>query len=82
MLRFAATASGTPIECPPPRTREAVGFFMPAISSAMASPASTSPPMVLSRISRPSISGDSSTAAIRGSTCSYFVLFVSSGRSW
>lgn len=32
-LRFAATASGTPIECPPPSTSDTVGFVMPAISS-------------------------------------------------
>ena len=79
MLRFAATARGTPMEWPPPSTKETVGFFMPAISSAMASPASTSPPMVLSSTSRPLISGVSSTAAIRGRICSYLVALVSSG---
>ena len=42
----ADTASGTPMECPPPSTRETVGFFMPEMSSAMASPASISPPTV------------------------------------
>ena len=74
-LLSAATASGTPMECPPPSTSEAVGFRMPAIISAMASPASTSPPAVLSRISRAVISGDSSTAAMVGRMCSYFVVF-------
>ena len=62
-LRFAATASGTPIECPPPRTSETVGVDIPAMSSAIASPASTSPPTVLSSISSPVISGLSSIAA-------------------
>ena len=37
---FVQTASGMPIECPPPSTRDTVGFFMPAIISAMARPAS------------------------------------------
>ena len=50
---FAATAMGTPIECPPPRTSETVGFDMLAIISAMARPASTSPPTVLSIIKTP-----------------------------
>ena len=27
--RLADTARGTPMECPPPRTRETVGFFHP-----------------------------------------------------
>ena len=81
-LRFAATASGTPIECPPPRTSETVGFDIPAMSSAIASPASTSPPTVLSSISSPVISGLSSIAASIGRTCSYFVVFTSSGRIW
>ena len=76
---FAATASGTPIEWPPPKTSDTVGFFIPAISSAMPSPASTSPPTVLSSMSRPFISSDSSTAASSGMMCSYFVVFVSSG---
>ena len=40
------TASGMPIEWPPPSTRDTVGFFIPAIISAMASPASISPPTV------------------------------------
>ena len=50
-LRDAATASGTPIECPPPSTSDTVGFFIPAIISAMPSPASTSPPTVFRSIS-------------------------------
>ncbi len=33
---FAATASGTPMECPPPSTRDTVGLRIPAIISAMA----------------------------------------------
>ena len=78
-LCFAATASGTPIECPPPRMSDTVGFFMPAMSSAMPSPASTSPPTVFRSIKSPFISSDSSTAARSGITCSYFVVFVSSG---
>lgn len=75
-------ASGTPIECPPPSTRDTVGFFIPDIISAMASPASTSPPMVFRSISSASISGVSSIAAMSGSTCSYFVVFTSSGCNW
>ena len=78
-LRDAATASGTPIECPPPSTSDTVGFFIPAIISAMPSPASTSPPTVFRSISSPFISSDSSTAASSGMTCSYFVVLLSSG---
>jgi len=73
---FPETASGTPIECPPPSTRETVGFFIPAISSAIARPASTSPPIVLIKISSPSISSLSSTANSVGMHCSYFVDFA------
>ena len=80
-LRLAAAASGTPMECPPPRTSETVGLRIPAINSAMASPASTSPPTVFRRISRPRISGVSSIAARSGKTCSYFVVLVSSGNN-
>ena len=58
--RRAETASGTPMECPPPRTRDTVGLVMLATISAMASPASTSPPMVLRTMSMPSISSLSS----------------------
>ena len=82
MLILAATARGTPMEWPPPKTRDTVGLLIPAISSAMASPASTSPPWVFSRMSRPSMSSDSSMAASCGITCSYFVLLASAGRSW
>ena len=78
--RLADTARGTPMECPPPSTRETVGFFMPATSSAKARPASTSPPTVLSSISRPSIWGSSSTATIWGITCSYLVVLFWAGR--
>ena len=70
----AATARGTPIEWPPPSTRETVGFFMPANNSAKASPASTSPPTVLSKIKSPSISGSSSIATSCGMICSYLVV--------
>ena len=72
--RLAATARGTPMEWPPPSTRETVGFFMPATSSARARPASTSPPTVFSSMRRPSILGSSSTATIWGMTCSYLVV--------
>ena len=65
---------GTPIECPPPRTSDTVGILNEAIISAMASPASTSPPTVFKRISKPSISSSSSMMASFGSTCSYFVV--------
>src|SRR5690625_5623708 len=54
---FAATAIGTPIECPPPNTIDTVGFDKDDIISAKASPASTSPPTVLSKITTPSIFG-------------------------
>ena len=68
--RDAETASGTPMECPPPSTRLAVGVRIPAMSSASPSPASISPPTVFSNIRSPRISGDSSTAASRGMMCS------------
>ena len=76
------TASGMPMECPPPSTRETVGFFIPAIISAMARPASISPPTVFSRSSSPSISSLSSMPARRGRTCSYLVVFTVSGATW
>ena len=47
----------------------------------MASPASTSPPTVLSRTSRPSISSACSTAAICGMRCSYLVVLFCAGSS-
>ena len=75
IVTIGATASGTPMECPPPSTSETVGFFIPEMSSAMASPASTSPPTVLSRNKTPSMSSLSSKYASSGSTCSYFVAF-------
>ena len=53
--RFAHTARGTPMLCPPPRTKDTVGFFILEIISDIASPASTSPPTVLRIISIPSI---------------------------
>ena len=76
---LADTARGTPMECPPPSTMETVGFFIPASSSAIASPASTSPPTVFKSTSRPSIRGSSSMATSCGSTCSYLVVFVLDG---
>lgn len=60
----------------PPRTMETVGFVMPAISSAMARPASTSPPTVFSRKRTPFTSSLSSSLASRGSTCSYLVVLA------
>ena len=72
--RFADTAKGTPMECPPPSTKDTVGFFIPAISSEMASPASTSPPTVLRMMISPSTSGDSSTATSWGIRSSYLVV--------
>ena len=75
-LRRAATARGTPMEWLPPRTMETVGLVMPAMSSAMARPASTSPPTVFSRNSTPSTSSLSSSLARSGSTCSYFVVLA------
>ena len=80
MHRFAETASGMPMEWPPPSTSDTVGFFIPAIISEMAKPASMSPPTVLSKISRPSISSLSSMDASSGSTCSYLVVLTVSGR--
>ena len=55
-VTLPATASGMPMEWPPPNTSVTVGLVMPAIISAMASPASTSPPMVCSSTNRPSTS--------------------------
>ena len=52
-----------------------------AISSAMPSPASMSPPTVFSSTSRPSTSSLSSTRASRGMTCSYLVLLLLGGRT-
>ena len=74
---------GTPMECPPPRTRETVGILKDAIISAMASPASTSPPTVFKRIRSPSISSSSSIRASFGNTCSYLVVLLCDGAdSW
>ena len=78
--RPAATASGTPMEWPPPSTREAVGFSIPAINSAMARPASTSPPTVLRMTMSPSMSSRSSMATSWGMTCSYLVVLFWGGR--
>ena len=79
-LFLALTASGTPIEWPPPTTIDTVGFDIPAISSDIASPASTSPPTVLSIISRPSMLISCSIATSAGIMCSYFVVLFWGGR--
>ena len=71
---------GTPIEWPPPSTRETVGLLKEAIISAMASPASTSPPTVFNKINNPSVSLLSSIMASFGSTCSYLVVLLLFGR--
>ena len=78
-LRRAATASGMPMEWPPPSTSVALGLLTPAISSANARPASTSPPTVFKITSSPSTSGSSSISTSCGITCSYFVVFCASG---
>ena len=80
-LRRALTASGMPMEWPPPSTTVALGFEMLAMSSASASPASTSPPTVLMSTSRPSTAGSSCTATSCGITCSYLVVFWPCGAS-
>ena len=67
--------------CPPPITRETVGFVMPATSSESASPASTSPPTVFNMSSSPFISGFSSTATSSGIRCSYLVDLLSCGKT-
>ena len=79
-LFLQLTASGTPIECPPPSTNDAVGVFIVERSSAIASPASTSPPTVFKIISKPSISLLSSIATSCGITCSYLVVLFWLGR--
>ena len=77
------TARGMPMEWPPPSTRVTVGLVMPATISAMARPASMSPPTVFSRSRTPSTSSDCSRWARRGRTCSYLVVFVLLGaRLW
>lgn len=68
------TAIGTPMEWPPPSTRETDGLERLAIISAMARPASTSPPTVFRITSSPSISGFCSTATNCGMMCSYLVV--------
>ena len=80
-LRRALTASGIPMECPPPSTSVALGLDTLAISSASARPASTSPPTVFSSTSRPSMRGSSCAATSCGMTCSYFVVFWPCGAS-
>ena len=69
-LTSVLTASGTPIECPPPSTIETDGFDIPAIISAIASPASTSPPTVFSTTISPSTVLSCSIAASAGIRCS------------
>ena len=77
-LRRAATASGMPMECPPPRTSVALGLAELAINSASARPVSTSPPTVFNMTNSPSISGSSSISTSCGMTCSYLVVFCAS----
>lgn len=73
---------GTPMEWLPPSTRETVGLLKEASISAIASPASTSPPTVFKSTSTPLISSLSSMAASCGSTCSYFVVLVVGGEAF
>ena len=70
-----------PMLCPPPRTRDTVGFDKVDIISARASPASTSPPTVFKTTKRPLSLGFSSTAISWGIRCSYFVALLSGGRT-
>ena len=77
---FAATAIGTPMECPPPSTSVTVGFVNEEIISAMARPASTSPPTVFSTIIMPSILEFCSAATSCGIRCSYFVVLFCGGK--
>ena len=77
---WALTARGTPMEWPPPSTRLTVGVFMPLTSSAMARPASTSPPTVLRMMSSPSMELSCSMATSWGMTCSYLVALFWGGR--
>jgi hypothetical protein len=77
---FVLTANGIPIECPPPKTIETVGFDIPEINSAIASPASISPPIVLRMSNKPETSLFSSIATILGIICSYFVVLVVVGK--
>ncbi len=75
------TAIGTPILCPPPNINDTVGFDMLEIISAIARPASTSPPTVFSTSSSPSMFGSSSIATSCGITCSYFVVLFCGGNT-
>ena len=70
---------GTPMEWPPPSTRDTVGTLKEAIISAMARPASTSPPTVLSKTRSPSTDLSSSIMASFGKTCSYLVVLLWDG---
>ncbi|MNP42121.1 hypothetical protein D3C76_1358630 [compost metagenome] len=65
--------------CPPPITTVTVGFEREAIISAIARPASTSPPTVLRIIMSPSIRGFCSAATSWGIKCSYFVVLFCGG---
>ena len=67
-----------PAESAPPAS-VALGLLTPAISSANARPASTSPPTVFKITNSPSTSGSSSISTSCGMTCSYFVVFCASG---
>ena len=65
-----------------PKTSETVGLLIPAIISAIANPASTSPPTVFKSTISPSISGFSSIAyKLRAERCSYFVVLFCGGNT-
>ena len=67
----------------PPSTRDTVGMLNDAIISAMARPASTSPPEVFNSTSRPAMFRSSSIEASIGSTWSYLVVLLVPGAfSW
>ena len=51
MERFAATASGTPMECPPPSTSDTVGFFHAGNEFGDTEPGFDVPPAVFKRMS-------------------------------
>jgi len=72
------TASGTPMECPPPITSDTEGLRIPATISAMASPASTSPPTVFRSSSSPCTLSFCSISTSIGRICSYLVVLLES----
>ena len=62
-------------------TRETEGLRIPATISAMARPASTSPPTVLSTSRKPFVFSLCSMLTSRGRMCSYLVALLVSGRT-